>query len=74
MCGPILVFGQTAFFFYIVHILILELAARFSGLYHQSDLVVSSIATIVVLALLYPVCLRYRRYKADHRNSWVRFF
>jgi uncharacterized membrane protein len=71
--NPILVFGQTAFFFYVLHILVLEVAGRALGMLHKHGLRESSLATILVLVILYPVCLWYRQYKAAHSGSWVRF-
>jgi uncharacterized membrane protein len=71
--NPVLVFGQTAFFFYIVHILVLEVAARALGMHHKHGLFASSLATILVLAILYPLCLWYRQYKTAHSGTWVRF-
>jgi len=71
--NPILVFGQTPFFFYIMHILLFEVSARTLGIYQQNGLIASLAATAVVLAVLYPVCIWYRSYKAAHRGSWLRF-
>jgi hypothetical protein len=71
--NPFLVFGQTPFFFYILHILLFELSARAIGIYQQSGLTTSWIATIIVLVVLYPVCLWYRTYKAAQRQSVLRF-
>jgi uncharacterized membrane protein len=73
-CNPILVFGQTAFFFYIGHILVLEVASRALGMHHKCGLLESSLATILALALMYPLCLWYRQYKAAHAETCVRFF
>jgi uncharacterized membrane protein len=71
--NPILVFGQTAFFFYIAHIFLLEVSTRSLGMHQQHGLLASLAATILVVAVLYPVCLWYRRYKTTHPRSWVRF-
>ncbi|MFH1312128.1 MAG: heparan-alpha-glucosaminide N-acetyltransferase domain-containing protein [Candidatus Eisenbacteria bacterium] len=71
--NPIIVFGQTPFFFYIMHILLFEVSARALGMHRQGGLATTGIAALIVLAVLYPVCLRYRSYKARHRESWLRF-
>jgi uncharacterized membrane protein len=71
--NPILVFGQTAFFFYVLHIVILEMSARALGLHAKMGLGAAYLATITVLILLYPCCLWYRRYKMLHPGGWVRY-
>jgi uncharacterized membrane protein len=72
--NPILVFGQTAFFFYVAHIFLFEVTARALGMYHQRGLGHAVIATLVGLLVLYPICLWYRRFKAIHPQGWTRFF
>jgi uncharacterized membrane protein len=71
--NPLLVFGQTAFFFYILHIVILELSARALKLYMRMGLGTTYLATAAVLVFLYPCCLWYRRYKASHPGGWARY-
>ena len=71
--NPIIVLGQTPFFFYIAHILLFELSARALGMHKQGGLAAAGISALIVLAVLYPVCLRYRSFKARHRKSWLRF-
>jgi hypothetical protein len=70
---PILVFGQTALFFYILHIAFLEISARALDLYGKMGLGTAYMATIAVLILLYPCCLWYRRYKTSHAGGWIRY-
>ncbi|MCA8963713.1 MAG: DUF1624 domain-containing protein [Planctomycetes bacterium] len=71
---PVLVFGQTAFFFYCAHIAMLELAAHGSGYYQRGGLGLALLATGLVLIVLYPLCLAYRRLKARHPRSVLRYF
>ena len=71
--NPILVFGQTAFFFYVLHIVVLEMSARALNLHARMGLGTAYLATIAVLILLYPCCLWYRRYKAAHPGGWARY-
>lgn len=71
--NPILVFGQTALFFYILHIVILESSARVLGMHMKMGLGATYVATGVVLILLYPLCRWYREYKTAHPRSWVRY-
>ncbi len=72
--APVLVFGQTAFFFYVAHIMLLELSARALGLHQTGTLGHAVLATALVLVVLYPACLGYRRLKAAHPRSILRFF
>jgi uncharacterized membrane protein len=71
--NPLLVFGQTALFFYVLHIVLLELSARALGLHSKMGLGATYLATMAVLVVLYPVCLWYRRYKASHPGGWTRY-
>lgn len=71
--NPVLVFGQTAFFFYVAHIFILEMSARGLGIYMTGGLQASTIATGLSLILLYPICRWYRSYKHAHPGSVVRY-
>lgn len=71
--SPILVFGQTAFFFYIIHIPLLELSARALNLQAKMGLGTTYLATMAVLVVLYPCCLWYRRYKTSRSGGWSRY-
>jgi len=72
--NPLLVFGQTAFFFYIAHILFLELGARSLGVRGQLNLGAAIGACLLVTAILYPLCIAYRHYKGAHPSGWLRYF
>ena len=72
--GVLLVFGQTAMMFYLVHRLILEGTATHAGLRHFSDLNTTFLISAVMLVLLYPFCLWYRVFKAKHSHSiWLKY-
>lgn len=72
--GVLLVFGQTAMIFYLVHRLILEGTATYGGLRHFADLNTTYIVSIVMLVLLYPFCLWYRGFKAKHIHLiWLKY-
>jgi len=72
--GVLLVFGQTAMMFYLVHRLTLAAAANFGGLRGFADLNTAYLISFIMLVLLYPFCLWYRGFKADHPNSiWLRY-
>ena len=69
----LLLFGQTSLFFYVAHVVLLELGARALGVYQTSDLIASWWASLVTLALLVPLCFGFRRLKQRHPKSWLRF-
>jgi uncharacterized membrane protein len=70
---PLLVFGQTAFFFYLLHAHLLKLAAWALGLLHEGGLRETYVAWLCVLVVLYPLCVLYGRYKRAHPTGWTRY-
>jgi uncharacterized membrane protein len=71
--GILLVFGQTAMFFYIVHRLAFEVPATYFGLRGAGDLSTTYAVAIVAIVALYPACLWYRRVKAAHPDSFLKY-
>lgn len=71
--GPLLVFGQTAFFFYVVHMPALHLAARLLGMFEQGGLLEAAVASVCMLLVLYPICRAYRNFKRSHPQSVFRY-
>ena len=71
--NPLLVFGQTAFFFYLIHMHILIFSGLALGMFMQQGLGAAYLAALGVLILLYPVCLWFRRFKARRPKGWVRY-
>ncbi len=72
--GVLLVFGQTSMMFYLVHRLLLEGTATYGGLRHFADLNTIYVISLVMLVLLYPFCLWYRAFKAEHTQSiWLKY-
>jgi len=72
--GILLVFGQTAMMFYLVHRIILTGTATYGGMKGFTDLNTVYIISFVTLALLYPFCLWYRSFKSRHLQSiWLRY-
>ena len=67
---PVLVFGQTALFFYLAHFCVLE-ALRF--FVERGDLGRIYWITLLVLVILYPICRGYRSLKWRYPNSLLRF-
>ena len=71
--GPLLVFGQTALFFYLVHRLVLESIAHWFDYRGFGGLEETYITATVMLVVLYPLCLWYRKVKQSHPQSLLRF-
>lgn len=71
--GVFLVFGQTSMFFYLVHRLVLEAPATYLGLRGTGTIATTYWVTAVILVLLYPACRWYRRVKAEHPESFLRY-
>lgn len=69
----ITVLGQTALFFYIVHIRLLELVSPLFAPLPLPPLERSLLIVTVALPVLVALCLRYRSYKRRHPHSLLRF-
>lgn len=70
---PLLIFGQTALFFYLAHIAALELGAHALSMHKAAGLGTTCIAAAVAIVALFPLCKAYRGYKARHPDSWLRY-
>lgn len=73
-CTIFLLFGSTAFFFYLIHVHLL--GGVMLALHIDRDthgLVKTYGATLGALVVLYPLCARYRRYKQAHPDGWTRY-
>jgi uncharacterized membrane protein len=68
--GPILVFGQTALFFYLAHF---GLLAASRGFVPGEGLGLTYLMAAAVLVVLYPVCRAYRALKQRYPRSLLRF-
>ncbi len=71
--GVLLVFGQTAMFFYLVHRIFLEGTATWLGLRGCATIREVYIITPVLLVILYYLCLWYRRFRQTHPGGWTKF-
>ena len=72
--GPLLVYGQTALFFYLLHFPLLGAAAMALGMWQAGGLLETYLATLGVLAVMYPLCRRYRAAKRRRPDTWLRYF
>jgi uncharacterized membrane protein len=71
--GPLVVFGQTSMFFYLLHIPLLALGAQVLGVEHKLGLGATYGFAALVALLLFPACLWYRGYRAAHPTSFTRY-
>lgn len=77
--GPLLVIGQTALFYYLLHIHVLKLVGVVTGWHdvkadHGTLGLWSAYAFgLAIVALLYPLCAWYRRKKAAHPRSLLQY-
>ena len=70
---PLAVLGQTALFFYLLHVHVLTLGAHLLGAAHRSGLGATYAASCVAVVLLYPLCAWYRGYKQARPDGWPRY-
>lgn len=71
--APLRLLGQTALFFYLLHMHALHLVAWALGVEGKLGMGAAYAGGLGVTALLYPACAWYRRYKDAHPESWTRF-
>jgi len=71
--NPLLVFGRTPLFFYLIHVHLLAAGAWALNMHHTGGLPETFIAAAAVLLVLYPLCRWYGRVKKAHPGSLLRF-
>lgn len=71
--GLVLVLGQTALFFYIIHFLSLGISIGILGPSAKGGLPTAFLVATIVLAALYFPSRMYRNYKRKHPNGWTRY-
>ncbi|EYF07443.1 Hypothetical protein CAP_0196 [Chondromyces apiculatus DSM 436] len=70
---PLAVLGQTALFFYVLHVHALHLAAWALGMSRKAGLGATYLSTLLFVVAVYPACVAYGRYKAAHPEGWTRY-
>jgi uncharacterized membrane protein len=71
--GLLVVLGRTPMFFYLLHIPVLALLARGLGVEEKLGLGATYGFAALVVAVLYPACLAYGRYKARRVAAWTQY-
>lgn len=69
---PVVALGQTALFYYLIHIHLLKVTAAALGMYKSCGLGTVVIGWLAVLVVLYPLCLSYLGLKRRHPRSVLR--
>ncbi|MCP5020224.1 MAG: DUF1624 domain-containing protein [bacterium] len=75
--GPLMVFGQVALFFFLVHIHLMMLVRLVTTGFEGAPplgLGGTWLGTLLALVVLYPICRAYRSLKQAHPRSLLRFF
>jgi len=70
---PLVVLGQTALFFYLIHAHVFKAVALALGIYKTQGLGTTVVGWGVMLLVLYPVCRWYLGVKRRHPDSVLRF-
>lgn len=71
--NPFLVLGKTALFFYLLHFLLLAIAASALGPASRGGLAHTWAAAAAVVVAMVPLCLWYGRYKAAHPGGLTQY-
>jgi hypothetical protein len=71
--NPLQVFGRTPLFFYVIHVHILAAASWLLNMHRTGGLIETYLATVVALAVLYPLCRWYGHFKQVHPKSLLRY-
>jgi hypothetical protein len=71
--GPLLLIGQTALFYYLLHIHVLKLVGVVTGWHEHLGLWSAYVFGLAIVAALYPLCAWYRKKKAAHPRSLLQY-
>ena len=70
---PLLILGQTALFFYLLHFHLLGVAGAALGWIGTRGLPTTYAAALAVTLFLVPICRAYGGYKRRHPNGWAQY-
>jgi uncharacterized membrane protein len=71
--NPLLILGQTALFFYLLHFHLLAIGGAAIGWIGSRGLPTAYAAALAVTAFLVPICRAYGRYKRRHPDGWAQY-
>jgi uncharacterized membrane protein len=71
--GPLYTFGQTALFYYLLHVHVMALFAFAVGWTHAFGVGGAYLGAAGIIVALYPACRWYQGYKAAHPNGWTQY-
>jgi uncharacterized membrane protein len=71
--NPLLVFGRTPLFFYVIHVHLLAASAHLLGIYKTGGLIETFVAALLVMVILYPLCRWFGKIKNNHPGSFLRY-
>lgn len=71
--APVRVLGQTALFYYLLHIHLMMLVAHSTGVHGKLGLPGAYVGTACTVLALYPLVRWYGRYKTAHPGGWRQY-
>lgn len=73
IAGPVHTLGQTALFYYLLHIHVMVLVALAFGWNRAFGVGSAYVGAAAILIALYPACRWYRDYKTAHPRGWTQY-
>lgn len=70
---PLQILGQTALFYYLLHMHILVWTTQALGMYKTQGITATLVSSFCVMIVLLPCCYFYKQLKSKHPNSWLRY-
>jgi uncharacterized membrane protein len=70
---PLVLLGQTALFYYLLHAHLLTAAAYALHMHKSAGLLATYLSAGAVVLVLLPVCSWYRKYKRAHPRGWPQY-
>ena len=73
LLAPLALFGQAAFFFYLLHAHLLALASVVLGMHKHAGLLATYLAAGVCCVALAPLCAAWRSFRRAHSSGFARY-
>jgi len=71
--SPLVLLGQTALFYYLLHAHLLKVASLALGMHQKAGLLATYLAALAAVLVLLPLCSWYRGYKRAHPHGWPQY-